>query len=870
MKNIANSIVFDTDEIRDQLIAAMKDNNCEPHDPNEINQFDGNIHRYTIEGHKTASNNGAYKVYSEGWPNGWFQDWKTGNKDDIIKWKFDIENSKHRNEYQSWTDEQRAQFKEENERKMQARKAEAEKKRIEALNKAKAEYNRALPYYELTKREYNQADEHAYFFNKGIIPQQFQYSNIRLLDNKLIIPLVNARTNQLQTYQYIIETGVKDKEKLMSVNFEERTKLFAEIKSEKRFLKDVPTSEACYIFWSSGYFEGSPKIALVAEGYTTALQCRVFTGTTELDKGTAITKYPYPVIASMNCGNMGKVISGLKHNPQFIGYRFIVCADNDHKTKEKTGKNTGIDEAEKLLKEGLIMGYITPVFEPDEEGTDWEDFENLHINKGKDIFNEQLTQVLNGNPRPNNPENYSDTEPDEPIMLDYEADMQEYQNGKDIEYFEDLMTTDNGQMDKDNMSEMSVPNTASNGRKIYSGFSVAECCANPKPTEWLIEDILPEQNLAMMFAPPESAKSFVSTDMALSIASPEIETWHGKKLKHGHVVYLAGEGSNGVRKRIAGWVSKRGVNPELVKLRVIDEPFHLNQKGDKEHSFEATIENIKMCCGGEDPVLIIFDTLNTFLEGDENQSQYAGEFTMLCKKLMLEMRTAVEIVHHTGKDPLKNREARGSSALKANVDIELIVSKNGNEVKLEHGKAKDIEKMKPMVFNLEQMAIPDWFDNNGKPVTTCTIELDERKTQLEEQYSPDYRDKKTKTPINEKRGKDTFTEAVRRYGTEIKAPDGEKAIAIARNDWKKVFFDMTPKDNLNDRKEVERLRKQFERVISYMTEETRILKIENINKEDFYYIETNGETHQEFREHCQLALIAHQNSERVDETGDLF
>ena len=81
---------------------------------------------------------------------------------------------------------------------------------------------------------------------------------------------------------------------------------------------------------------------------------------------------------------------------------------------------------------------------------------------------------------------------------------------------------------------------------------------------------------------------------------------------------------------------------------------------------------------------------------------------------------------------------------------------------------------------------------------------------------------------------------------------------------------MTPKDNLNDRKEVERLRKQFERVISYMTEETRILKIENINKEDFYYIETNGETHQEFREHCQLALVAHQNSERVDETGDLF
>ena len=71
------------------------------------------------------------------------------------------------------------------------------------------------------------------------------------------------------------------------------------------------------------------------------------------------------------------------------------------------------------------------------------------------------------------------------------------------------------------------------------------------PTDWLIENILTTKSFAGLIGAPASGKSFVALDLALSIASGR--PYHGNPVKKGPVLYLAGEGIQGLQKRAAAW-----------------------------------------------------------------------------------------------------------------------------------------------------------------------------------------------------------------------------------------------------------------------------------------------------------------------------
>ena len=58
--------------------------------------------------------------------------------------------------------------------------------------------------------------------------------------------------------------------------------------------------------------------------------------------------------------------------------------------------------------------------------------------------------------------------------------------------------------------------------------------------------------------------------MATAIASQEIKDWHGKKIfQHAPVVYLAGEGQKGMRKRCAGLAHHKGIQRKNVKIAIL-------------------------------------------------------------------------------------------------------------------------------------------------------------------------------------------------------------------------------------------------------------------------------------------------------------
>src|SRR5580704_10982572 len=88
----------------------------------------------------------------------------------------------------------------------------------------------------------------------------------------------------------------------------------------------------------------------------------------------------------------------------------------------------------------------------------------------------------------------------------------------------------------------------------------------------LVEGMIPERSLAVIYGQPASGKSFLALDLAYSVATGI--PWLGRKVQHGPAVYIAGEGIGGLPKRIAAWKDAHGAQggaevhflPEVVRL----------------------------------------------------------------------------------------------------------------------------------------------------------------------------------------------------------------------------------------------------------------------------------------------------------------
>lgn len=68
------------------------------------------------------------------------------------------------------------------------------------------------------------------------------------------------------------------------------------------------------------------------------------------------------------------------------------------------------------------------------------------------------------------------------------------------------------------------------------------------PPKWIVEDYFEENSIAEIFGDPASGKTFIALDLAASIATGK--SWLGKEVKKGLVFYVAGEGHNGLARRL--------------------------------------------------------------------------------------------------------------------------------------------------------------------------------------------------------------------------------------------------------------------------------------------------------------------------------
>ena len=188
-----------------------------------------------------------------------------------------------------------------------------------------------------------------------------------------------------------------------------------------------------------------------------------------------------------------------------------------------------------------------------------------------------------------------------------------------------------------------------------------------EPVQWLIDGLLPAKAFAALFGKPGTYKSFVAQYISAMIGTGR-EVF-GRPSNIGHVIYIAGEGGAGLKRRRDALIKKHGLDGETVQVHFIKTQLNLRST---DADLIALIKEIKAL--GIKPDLIVIDTLaRAFAGGNENAPEDMGAFISIIGALQDALDTAVLIVHHSGKD--EARGLRGHSSLLGAVDTELEVTK---------------------------------------------------------------------------------------------------------------------------------------------------------------------------------------------------
>ena len=262
--------------------------------------------------------------------------------------------------------------------------------------------------------------------------------------------------------------------------------------------------------------------------------------------------------------------------------------------------------------------------------------------------------------------------------------------------------------------------------------------SQPAPLDWTISGWIPSSGVTMIYGESGIGKTFVCLDIACSIAAGI--PWHGVRTKCGPVIYLCGEGNYGMRQRIASWCRHHNItnlDNLIISNRAIDV--------DNPSSLPIIVRAIQDMIDGP-AALIIFDTLNTHMSGDENSAQDTRKMIQCCKAIGAALKAPFALVHHTGHGESATRRARGSSAWRASLDASLMVGRaQGSEdlIELSCTKMKDAEAPQTLYGKLSPVEL-GWINDDGDEIKGAVFTI-ETNPQLESQLSK--KDSKIKTHI---------------------------------------------------------------------------------------------------------------------------
>jgi hypothetical protein len=187
--------------------------------------------------------------------------------------------------------------------------------------------------------------------------------------------------------------------------------------------------------------------------------------------------------------------------------------------------------------------------------------------------------------------------------------------------------------------------------------------ASEMPSEappWLVQDVLYGGTLAMLYAPPESFKSFVAVALACCVAAGRPFGPHG--VRQGPAVYVCAEGGFLIRRRVEAWCEVNGVRLEELPLWFMNRPLALTQDSTVDDFLAAVRDQL----GGAPPALVTVDTLAECAAGaNENSVEEMQPVLNRARRISVETGATTQLIHHTNAGAERER---GSTALRGSCD----------------------------------------------------------------------------------------------------------------------------------------------------------------------------------------------------------
>ena len=118
--------------------------------------------------------------------------------------------------------------------------------------------------------------------------------------------------------------------------------------------------------------------------------------------------------------------------------------------------------------------------------------------------------------------------------------------------------------------------------------------------------------------------------------------------------------------------------------------------------------------------MIVIDTLHRNLGGEENSADDLGKYFNHLDHIRFRYDATVMNIHHTGHGD--KERGRGTSSIRAALDIEYLLSSNGTTRTLKPTKAKDMPRPAPLMFGLKEIELP-WTDTDGDREKSVILEV---------------------------------------------------------------------------------------------------------------------------------------------------
>lgn len=246
------------------------------------------------------------------------------------------------------------------------------------------------------------------------------------------------------------------------------------------------------------------------------------------------------------------------------------------------------------------------------------------------------------------------------------------------------------------------------GKTTFARRTTTDILA-PRVLRYLIDDLVPMPAIIGVYGTTGHGKSFVVVDMACHIASGK--AYNGYSVKQGSVLYVAAEDASGIERRIAAWIKANPSYPLDDALHLIAEPCLLPSQTQDLIDCIASVPDLR---------LVILDTLNLTLEGNENDTTDMTAYMRAAKAISQAYPDlCVLIVHHAGKSG--QDFARGSVAFKANLDVEFCVRMDAGVVTIGNSKAKNSAEAKPLAFSFSSVKLDNWTKESGEHIESAVL-----------------------------------------------------------------------------------------------------------------------------------------------------